>query len=95
MYAFVGYAGFYPKGFMALVDSYSTLESGIKNFICVAAVLIDLGYKPIGIRLDSGKLSYLSQEAKKLFKLSGEILNKDFSSCVVVASNDINENKLK
>jgi nicotinate phosphoribosyltransferase len=56
LYAFISYAVSFPNGFLALVDSYSTLNSGVKNFLCVTLALDDLGYKPIGVRLDSGDL---------------------------------------
>jgi nicotinate phosphoribosyltransferase len=46
---------------MCLVDSYDTLNSGVPNFLCVACALIDAGYKPLGIRLDSGDLAYFSR----------------------------------
>ncbi len=45
LYAFVGYACAFPKRFIALVDSYSTLNSGVKNFLAVYLVLYELGYK--------------------------------------------------
>ena len=35
LYAFVAYACSFPNTLIALVDSYSTLGSGVKNFICV------------------------------------------------------------
>lgn len=57
LYAFVSYGCSFPDGLMALVDSYSTLNSGVKNFLTVALALDDLGHKPIGIRLDSGDLA--------------------------------------
>lgn len=57
LYAFISFAFTYPSAFSALVDSYSTMNSGVKNFILVALVLSDLGYKPQGIRLDSGDLA--------------------------------------
>jgi len=46
---------------LALVDSYNTLESGVKNFLIVALVLDELGIKAKGIRLDSGDLAELSK----------------------------------
>jgi len=91
LYAFVSFAVAYPKNFLALVDSYSSLESGTKNFIAVAAALDDAGEKGMGVRLDSGDLAKLSIDAKRLFKEAGTTLGKDFSSFIVVASNDINE----
>ncbi len=91
LYAFVSFGTAYPKSFSSLVDSYSTRESGIKNFLLVSLALSDLGYTPLSIRLDSGDLAALSIFAKNLFKETGERFGKDFSKIAVVASNDINE----
>lgn len=60
LYAFVSFATVYPNQFAALVDSYSTKDSGIKNFVVVALALADLGYHALSIRLDSGNLAELS-----------------------------------
>ena len=57
LYAYVGFAYAYPTAFSALVDSYSTMNSGIKNYLLLALVLKDLGYTVGGIRLDSGDLA--------------------------------------
>jgi nicotinate phosphoribosyltransferase len=65
--AFVSYAQAYPKSFLALVDTYDTINSGVPNFLCVALALDDLGHKTLGIRLDSGDLAYLSKQARKMF----------------------------
>lgn len=75
LYAFVSYAVSFPQRFIALVDSYSTLGSGVYNFLCVALALNDLGYKSgAGVRLDSGDLAHLSKEAKRIFRETGEKL---------------------
>ena len=50
--AFIAYAQAFPKGFLALVDTYDTLQSGVPNFLCVALALSRMGHKPLGIRLD-------------------------------------------
>ena len=94
LYAFIGFAQAYPESFSSLVDSYSTLESGVKNYLIVALALKDLGFEAKGIRLDSGDLAKLSIECKKLMKETGEKYNHDFSKMQIVASNDINENTL-
>ncbi len=53
-----------------LVDTYNTLKSGIPNAIKVAKEMGDR-INFIGIRLDSGRLAYLSQEVRKcLMKLA-------------------------
>ncbi len=37
--AFVSYAMAYPSGFLALVDTYDTVNSGVPNFLSVALAL--------------------------------------------------------
>ena len=71
------------------------MSSGVKNFICVAAVLHSIGLKGVGVRLDSGDLAYLSKKSKEEFKKAGNYLGIDFSNLIVVASDDVNEGKLK
>jgi len=88
--AFIAYATAFPDTFLCLIDTYETLESGLLNFILVALVLDDLGYKPAGVRLDSGDLAYLSMECAKTFQ--SLCANRPFfSELNIVASNDINE----
>ncbi len=93
--AFVSYAQAFPDGFLALVDTYDSMQSGVPNFICVALALIHIGYKPVGIRLDSGDLAYLSKEARRLFGQIGERFSVDwFRGIAILASNDIDEGTL-
>ena len=62
--AFLTYAKTYPNDTLLLVDTYSTLESGIPNAIKVAKEYLEPnGYRLKGIRIDSGDLAYLSKEA--------------------------------
>ncbi|MDI6792179.1 MAG: nicotinate phosphoribosyltransferase [bacterium] len=90
--AFIAYAQAFPEGFLALVDTYDTLNSGVPNFLSVVMALHAIGYKPIGIRLDSGDLAYLSKKAKKMFQQVRERFPVDgFPNLLIVASNDINE----
>ncbi|CAK4694202.1 hypothetical protein LEN26_006937 [Aphanomyces euteiches] len=89
---FISYAVAFPHGFLALVDTYDTLTSGVPNFLCVALALNELGYKPLGIRLDSGDLAYLSKQARRMFVKTAEDFNvESFKTLSIVASNDINE----
>jgi len=93
--AFIAYAQAFPNSFLALIDTYDTLISGLKNFIVVALALDDLGHHPIGIRLDSGDLAYLSKETRKLFITISQKYNRpNFQNLNIVASNDINEDVL-
>ena len=90
--AFISYAQAFSDGFLALVDTYDSMQSGLPNFICVALALIRIGYRPVGIRLDSGDLAYLSKEARRLFKEIERRFSIDwFGSTSILASNDIEE----
>ncbi|CAL5369483.1 unnamed protein product [Camellia sinensis] len=93
--AFTSYALAFPNNFLALVDTYDVMRSGIPNFCAVALALNDLGYKAIGIRLDSGDLAYLSCESRKFFcTIEKEFGVPDFGKMGITASNDLNEETL-
>ena len=93
--AFISYAQASPTGFLALVDTYDTLQSGVPNFIAVALALNIIGYVPIGIRLDSGDLAYLSIKVREMYRSMDKLFSTSFlSSLQIVASNDINEDVL-
>lgn len=90
--AFVSYAIAFPDGFMALIDTYDVIRSGMLNFCAVALALNDLGYRALGVRIDSGDLAYLSDMARAAFKNVARKFNVPwFESMTIVASNDINE----
>src|SRR5574344_619397 len=59
--AFNAYAELYPSKTVFLIDTYDTLNSGIKNAIKAGAKLVEKGYN-FGVRLDSGDISYLTAE---------------------------------
>jgi len=50
------YARAFPQGVVTLIDSFSTLDSGLLNTISVFAALAEAGIKTFGCRLDSGDL---------------------------------------
>lgn len=83
--AFREYARAMPNNCILLVDTFDTLQ-GVKNAIEVGRELKAQNKKLLGIRLDSGDLAYLSQEARKLLDEAG------FEDCKIVASNDLDEN---
>ncbi|CAM9693086.1 unnamed protein product [Phaeothamnion confervicola] len=90
--AFTAYALAFPDGFLALVDTYDTLYSGVPNFICVALALDDLGHHCKGVRLDSGDLSFLSKEVRKMVGGVAKKMERPWLRDInIVASNDINE----
>ncbi|KAL6010761.1 Nicotinate phosphoribosyltransferase 2 [Asimina triloba] len=103
--AFTSYALAFPANFLALVDTYDVMRSGVPNFCAVALALNDLGsaklsqrpklYKASGIRLDSGDLAYLSTEARKFFcAIEKEYGVIGFGKMSISASNDLNEETL-
>ena len=83
--AFRAYAEAYPDDTLLLVDTINTLESGVPNAITVFEELKRKGHKPIGIRLDSGDLAYLSIQAARLLNQAG------FDDVSIVLSNDLDE----
>ncbi|XVE87106.1 hypothetical protein DITRI_Ditri18aG0089500 [Diplodiscus trichospermus] len=93
--AFMSYALAFPNNFLALVDTYDVIRSGVPNFCAVALALSELGYKAVGIRLDSGDLAYLSSEVRKIFRtIEKEFGVPGFGKMSITASNDLNEETL-
>ena len=84
--AFKTYAEKYPDSCMLLVDTYSVGRSGIPNAIRVFdEVLKPLGKRPVGIRLDSGDITYLSKKARKMLDDAG------YPDCKICVSNSLDE----
>ncbi|MCC9135448.1 nicotinate phosphoribosyltransferase [Pontibacter silvestris] len=82
--AFMAYGKAFPQDSVFLVDTYDTLE-GVRKAITAAKKLEPQGFRLNGIRLDSGDLSYLSKEARKLLDDAGLTYTN------IVASNDLDE----
>ena len=58
--AFRAYARLYPDNCVLLVDTYNVLKSGVPNAIKVFnEEIVPRGYRPKGIRIDSGDIAYL------------------------------------
>jgi nicotinate phosphoribosyltransferase len=83
--AFRAYADVYPDDCTLLVDTIDTLESGIPNAIRVFEELRSKGHTPVGVRLDSGDLAYLSIHAAKMLDAAG------FPNVSIVLSNNLDE----
>jgi nicotinate phosphoribosyltransferase len=83
--AFRKYADIYPANTLLLVDTYDTLKSGIPNAITVFKELRAKGYTPVGIRLDSGDLAYLSKKARDMLDKAG------FENAKIFGGGDIDE----
>ncbi len=82
--AFAQYARILPDNCTFLVDTYGTLP-GVRHAVHAAKDLRDRGSEIVGIRLDSGDLAALSQEARRILDQAG------FPKAQIVASNELDE----
>ena len=84
--AFKAYSLTYPDGALLLVDTYDVLRSGIPNAIrCAKEVLEPMGKRLKGIRIDSGDLTYMTQQARKMLDEAG------LTDCKITVSNALDE----
>ncbi|UNC93793.1 nicotinate phosphoribosyltransferase [Candidatus Contubernalis alkaliaceticus] len=84
--AFRAYARTYPANCVFLVDTYNVLKSGVPNAIRVfKEEVVPKGFRPKGIRIDSGDIAYLSKEARTMLDEAG------FQDCAIMASNSLDE----
>lgn len=84
--AFVKYCQTYPHNATLLVDTYDVLKSGVPNAIkAFKEVLIPMGIKKCGIRIDSGDITYLTKKARKMLDEAG------FDYCKICISNSLDE----
>lgn len=83
--AFKAYADVYPDAVILLVDTYDTLKSGVPNAIKVFDGMVKEGKRPVGIRIDSGDLAYLTKKARKMLDEAG------YDYVKICASGDLDE----
>ena len=84
--AFKAYAQMYPHNAVLLVDTYNTMKSGVPNAIRVFnEVLKPMGITKCGIRLDSGDMAYLTQQARIMLDEAG------WTECSISVSNSLDE----
>jgi nicotinate phosphoribosyltransferase len=82
--SFMAYARALPGNCVFLVDTYSTLD-GVRHAIEAGRWLRSVGKELAGIRLDSGDLAWLSQQARRLLDEAG------FEKARIYASNELDE----
>jgi len=82
--AFDAYASIYPEKTAFLIDTYDTIESGIKNAIASGKALAAKGLR-FGVRLDSGDIDYLSREVRRELDAAG------MKDAYIVVSNELDE----
>lgn len=84
--AFCAYAKAYPDSCTLLVDTYDVLKSGVPNAIeAFRREVLPRGFRPKGIRIDSGDITYLSRKARKMLDEAG------FEDVNIIASNSLDE----
>lgn len=84
--AFRAFAKCYPQNCLLLVDTYDTLKEGVPNAIKVfREEVVPRGFRPKGIRIDSGDIAYLSKQARKMLDEAG------FEDAQIMASNSLDE----
>ncbi len=82
--SFREFANLYPNSCILLIDTYDTLGTGIENAIIVGKELKAQG-KRLGVRIDSGDLSYLSKEVRLRLDAAG------LDDAFIAVSNDLTE----
>jgi nicotinate phosphoribosyltransferase len=85
--AFRAYADTFPSKCFLLIDTYNTIE-GAKKAVVVGKELEQRGEKLQGVRLDSGDLSELSKQVRRILDDAG------LGYVKIVASGDLNEWKI-
>lgn len=84
--AFKAWAETSPDDCVILVDTYNVLKSGLPNAIKVFdEVLKPQGYRPKGIRIDSGDITYLSKKCRKILDDAG------YPDVKIIISNSLDE----
>ena len=88
--AFKAYAECYPDSATLLIDTYNVLKSGLPNAIKVFKdVLVPKGYRPAGVRIDSGDITYLTK------KIRAKLDEEGFPDCKIVVSNSLDEDIIR
>ncbi len=88
--AFRAYAICYPNNCTLLVDTYNVLKSGVPNAIKVFDdVLKPMGVRPQGVRIDSGDITYLTKQTRKMLDAAG------YEDVKIVVSNSLDEHIIR
>lgn len=82
--SFRTFAKYYPDNAILLIDTYDTLGSGIDNAIIVGLEQKKIG-KKIGVRIDSGDMSYLPRQIRE------RLDNAGLNDAIICVSNDMTE----
>ena len=88
--AFKTWAETYPHNTLLLIDTYNVLKSGLPNAIKVFdEILKPQGIRPVGIRIDSGDITYLTKKCRKILDEAG------YEDCKILISNSLDEHIIR
>lgn len=83
--AFKSWATHSPENCILLIDTYNVLKSGLPNAIRVFKEMNLTNSKNIGIRIDSGDITYLTKEIRKILDSEG------LHNVKIIVSNSLDE----
>lgn len=86
--AFRAYARIFPKNCVLLIDTYD-VKQGLENAITVGLEMKQQGERLMGIRIDSGDLSWLAKMCRERLDEAG------LEDCGIVLSNDLDEHTIR
>ena len=84
--AFYAYTKLYPDNATLLIDTYNVLKSGLPNAI---KVFKELKPSKMGVRIDSGDMTYLTKRTREILDENG------LEDCKIVVSNSLDEYIIK
>lgn len=88
--AFKTWTETYPDNALLLIDTYNVLKSGLPNAIKVFdEVLKPMNKRPVGIRIDSGDITYLTKKCREILDAHG------YEDCKILISNSLDEHIIK
>ncbi len=84
--SFKAWATTYPDNCLLLIDTYNVLKSGLPNAIKVFdEILKPKGIRPVGIRIDSGDITYLTKKCRIILDAAG------YTDAKITISNSLDE----
>jgi nicotinate phosphoribosyltransferase len=84
--SFKAWAQVYPDNCLLLIDTYNVLKSGLPNAIKVFdEILKPQGIRPVGIRIDSGDITYLTKKCRQILDDAG------YPDAKITISNSLDE----
>lgn len=88
--AFKKWAEVYPDRCSLLIDTFNVLKSGVPNAIRVFdEFIVPKGFRPKSVRIDSGDITYLTKETRKMLDEAG------YPDVKIIVSNSLDEYIIK